>query len=145
MDNNVISFSIPVPPVTKKNHGQIISYGPSCFRCGRKKYTKLIPSKQYEEYKKLVRPCLIEVSDCIKKIDYPINLKCLFYCQKRYKGDLVGYLQCIQDILVDFEILEDDNRNIVASLNGSMVLYDKENPRTEIVISKVSNYEQWGK
>ena len=41
------------------------------------------------------------------------------------------------DILVDAGILEDDNSNIVAGHDGSRVLYDKENPRTEILITRI--------
>lgn len=44
---------------------------------------------------------------------------------------------------MEAEILADDNRNIVASVDGSVVLYDKENPRTEVTITKKENYEQW--
>ena len=36
-------------------------------------------------------------------------------------------------------LLADDNRNIVASVDGSTVLYDKDNPRTEITIMRKSN------
>jgi Holliday junction resolvase RusA-like endonuclease len=38
------------------------------------------------------------------------------------------------DVLVKYGILADDNSNIVASMDGSRVLYSKENPRTEIEI-----------
>lgn len=78
-----------------------------------------------------------------KPINYPINLKCIFYMEKRYKVDLSNLEEAICDILVHYEILEDDNRNIVATMDGSKVLWDKENPRTEIEITKLSDYQQW--
>ena len=59
------------------------------------------------------------------------------------KCDLVGYLQAIQDLLVTYKVLEDDSRDYVASTDGSRVMYDKENPRTEITITRLDNYEQW--
>lgn len=128
-------FTIPVPPVTKKNHGRIVM-------CG--KYPKLLPSAAYERYAKEVMPFLKTNFRKCGTIDYPVNLKCVFYLDKRRKGDLAGYLQAVQDVLVEAGILADDNRNIVASVDGSAVLYDKENPRTEITIMrKLGKYEQW--
>ena len=50
------------------------------------------------------------------------------------------------DILAKYDIIEDDNRDIVASTDGSRVYYDKENPRVEIEISPLKEaYEQWRK
>lgn len=104
---------------------------------------KLLPSKAYERYAKASMPFLNSVYGTAGTIDYPVNLKCVFYLDKRRKGDLAGYLQAVQDLLVEAGILADDNRNIVASVDGSAVLYDKANPRTEITITKKSDYEQW--
>lgn len=129
-----IGFTIPIPPVTKKNHGRIVM-------CGR--YPKLLPSEAYERYTKAAIPLLQTVRRTTGTIDYPVNLKCVFYLDKRRKGDLVGYLQAVQDVLVEAGILADDNRNIVASVDGSAVLYDKANPRTEVKITRKEGYEQW--
>jgi hypothetical protein len=38
---------------------------------------------------------------------------------------------------VDCGILKDDNYKIIHSVDGSRVLYDKNNPRTEILIEKI--------
>lgn len=130
-----VSFTIPIAPVTKKNHGRIVM-------CGR--YPKLLPSEAYERYAKAAMPFLKATFRDIGSIDFPVNLKCVFYLDKRRKGDLAGYLQAVQDLLVEAGILADDNRNIVASVDGSAVLYDKENPRTEVTVTKKKNYEQWG-
>lgn len=134
-DIDGISFVTPFAPVTKKNHGRIVM-------CG--KYPKLLPSAAYEQYAKAVIPFLKTNFGMCGTIDYPVNLKCVFYLNKRRKSDLVGYLQAIQDVLVEAGILADDNRNIVASVDGSAVLYDKDNPRTEVTIMrKLGKYEQW--
>lgn len=130
-----VSFTIPIAPVTKKNHGRIVM-------CGR--YPKLLPSEAYERYTKAAMPFLKVIHNAVGTIDSPVNLKCIFYLDKRRKGDLAGYLQAVQDLLVEAGILADDNRNIVASVDGSAVLYDKENPRTEVTITRKENYEQWG-
>lgn len=134
-DVDEASFIIPIAPVTKKNHGRIVM-------CGR--YPKLLPSEAYERYTKAAIPFLKATFRDIGCIDFPVNLKCVFYLDKRRKGDLAGYLQAVQDLLVEVGILADDNRNIVASVDGSAVLYDKENPRTEVTVTKKENYEQWG-
>ena len=48
------------------------------------------------------------------------------------------------DILVKYGVLADDNRDIIASVDGSRVHYDKKNPRTEIEIEDFNEaYEQW--
>lgn len=86
-----IKFTIPVAPVTKKNHGRIVM-------CG--KYSKLLPSEAYERYTKAAMPFLKATFRDIGSIDFPINLKCVFYLDKRRKGDLAGYLQAVQDLLV---------------------------------------------
>ena len=38
------------------------------------------------------------------------------------------------DLLVSAGVIKDDNSNIIKSHDGTRVLYDKENPRTEIYI-----------
>lgn len=48
--------------------------------------------------------------------------------------DLTNLLEAIDDVLVKYEVLKDDNSEIITSHDGSRVLYDKDNPRTEVVI-----------
>ena len=48
-------------------------------------------------------------------------------------------------MLVKAEVITDDCRDIVASHDGSLVYWDKENPRIEVEITKKRNYEQWKK
>ena len=134
---NSIHFTVPLKPITKKNHSRIITVG---------KYPKLLPSEAYEKYDRAIAPYLREFHNQIgETIGYPINLECHFYCDTHRQSDLVGHLQSIQDLLVKYKCLEDDCRDIVASTNGSVVLYDKESPRTEIIITAKEGYEQWAK
>jgi hypothetical protein len=51
--------------------------------------------------------------------------------------DKSGLMQAADDLLVECGILEDDNSRILVSHDGTRVLYDKENPRTEIYISEM--------
>ncbi len=124
-------FTIPVKPRTKKNHSQLVT-----LKTGRQ---ILLPSKTYAEFEKSVIKWYKETSPIIHNIhiDYPINLKCLFYKEKNYKSDLAGYLQAIQDTLVKVGMLEDDNHYIVESTDGSRVYLDRENPRIEVTITPI--------
>ena len=72
----------------------------------------------------------------IETINYPVNVQCLYYMKTKRKVDLNNLLEATTDILVKYKILEDDNSKIVASHDGSRVYYDKDNPRTEIIITK---------
>lgn len=128
---NDISFVIPLNPVTKKNHGQIIL-------C--KGHPIMLPSKPYLQYEK---DCLPFIPKLLSPIDFPINLKCTFYMKTRRKVDLSNLLAAISDILSKYKVILDDNRNIIVSYDGSRVFYDKDNPRTIIEITKIDNYSQW--
>lgn len=55
----------------------------------------------------------------------------------RRRVDLVNLEQALLDILVKYNVIEDDNSKIVFSMDGSYVDYDKENPRTEVFIWRV--------
>lgn len=121
-----IKIVIDLPPVTKKNHGQLV-------RRGNRSY--MLPSKPYQQYQS---SCYYYLSKYrrAEPINTPINLKCLFFMGHKRKCDLTNLLQAVQDILVDYNIIEDDNYSIVAHTDGSRVYYDKEHPRTEIYITE---------
>ena len=95
----------------------------------------LLPSKQYRQYEKDCAEFLLPIP--FNTYDCPVNVKCEFYMPTRRKVDLVNLEQAILDILVKYGILLDDNSNIVASMDGSRVYYDKENSRTEIEITEL--------
>lgn len=120
----MLKIIIPLNSVTKKNHGQIV------MRKGR---PIMLPSKPYQEYEKKCKPYMPKLDE---PIDYPINLKCTYYMETKRKCDITNLLQATCDILVKYKILADDNYSIVASVDGTRVYYDKENPRTIIEIEK---------
>jgi Holliday junction resolvase RusA-like endonuclease len=126
-----MEFTIHLNPITKKNSSQII-------QCrGR---SMIIPSKQYKEYEK---NCKIFMPNC-EMIDYPVNIKCVYFMPTKRKVDITNLLSATDDILTKYGIISDDNRNIVAGHDGSRVYYNKNSPRTEITIDKIDDYEQWG-
>lgn len=139
-----LRYTIKLNPVTKKNSQQMGFIGPKCPHCG--KGARLIPfqSKQYKQYEHdcalFLRPAPVEPIAC------PVNVKCTFYMQTRRLVDQTNLQEAVDDILVKYKVLKDDNRDIVASHDGSRVMYDKVNPRTEIVITELpedAGYEQW--
>ena len=133
-------YTIPLPPVTKKNHAQVVHTGQKCPVCRRGKNVRLLPSKQYREYEEAALWCLQRK----EPIDTPVNVKCLFFMPTKRKVDKSNLEEACHDLLVVAGVLADDNRDIIASTDGSRVLYDKNNPRTEIYITDYKGaYEQW--
>lgn len=125
-----MTIEIPINPITKKNHGRLVQ---KRFPNG-KSIPIMLPSEAYTKYEKACKPYIPEVKE---PIDYPINLKCTYYMGARRKCDVTNLLQATCDILVKYKVLADDNHNIVASVDGTRVYYDKENPRTIIEIEKI--------
>lgn len=118
----VLHFVIPLPPITKKNSSQIVKFG---------NRSALIPSKQYKKFENDSKDYCSPYN-----IDYPINIECLYYMPTRRKVDITNLLSATHDILTKHNVIADDNMDIVVSVDGSRVFYDKENPRTEITISR---------
>ena len=73
-------------------------------------------------------------------ISQPVQVKCLFYRKNAIRCDLTNLLEAIDDILVKYGILADDNFKVIYSHDGSRVFIDKDNPRTEIVIEDIRSY-----
>ena len=125
-------YTIPLPPVTKKNSSQIIFTGAKCPVCKRGKNVRLLPSKKYREYEEAVLWCLQRK----EPITEPVNVQCLFYMPTLRRVDLVNLLEAACDVLVTAGVLTDDNSGIVVSHDGSRVLLDRDRPRTEIYITE---------
>lgn len=122
-----LHFTVELPPISKKNHQQI-------FRPNGMNRPIVAPSKEYRQYEKDALWFIPKG----ERINAPVNVKCLFYMPTRRKCDLVNMQEAILDVMVKAGLLADDNYNIVQSMDGSRVLYDKENPRTEVYITEVT-------
>ena len=137
----VIRYTISICPTSKKNHQQLVGIGKICPTCKKRERMLPIQSKQYLQYEK----------DCawflkpkpIKPIDFPVNICCTFYMKTKRRVDGLNLLAAIDDILVKHGIMVDDSRDQIVGHDGSRVYYSKENPRVEIVITTVDDYEQW--
>ena len=127
-------YTIPKPPVTKKNSSQIIFTGPKCPVCKRGRLARLLPSKKYREYEEAALRCLQRK----EPITTPVNVQCLFFMPTLRRVDLVNLLEAACDVLVTAGVLADDNSGIVVSHDGSRVLLDRDRPRTEIYITEAN-------
>ena len=116
---------IPLNPKTKKNSQQIITN----HKTGR---AMIVQSKEYREYEKNAGWFLKKLP---QPIDTPVNVKCIFYRKNAIRCDASNLTAAIDDILVNYGILADDNFKIIAGHDGTRVYIDKDNPRTEIEIS----------
>ena len=135
----MIKFIIPTKPVTKKNSQQII---PITTKTGKIRHIP-IPSADYEKFEKECLPYINRVKAEIGVINYPINLECVFFVEKKLRYDLSNLLNAIDDALVHSGLIIDDNRDIIAGNEFSRVYHDKEKPRIEIKITEMSEYAQW--
>jgi Holliday junction resolvase RusA-like endonuclease len=126
-------YEIPGNPVTKKNSQRII----------RRKTggTMILPSAAYEAYRNTALYFLQPAPP--RPISKPVNICCIYYMQTRRRVDLSNLVAATHDILVYAGIIADDNRDIVAGMDGSRVLYDKDRPRVEIYILPMEDYRQW--
>ena len=70
-------------------------------------------------------------------IDYPVNIKCVYYRETKGVVDLVNLLEATDDILQKFGAITSDCYKVVAGHDGSRVLFDKKNPRVEITITRM--------
>lgn len=126
----MIKFTIPLPPISKKNSQRIMMNS----QTGK---PFISPSKQYKDYEQAAMWFIPKLRQP-NPINQPVNIKCLFYMPTKRKCDLTNLLEAIDDVMVKAGLLEDDNYTVIESHDGSRVLYDKDNPRTEVFIEFAS-------
>lgn len=128
------NFTIPLAPVTKKNSQRIL----------RKKNggAFIAPSEKYKEYEENA-VALIRFKGVPPVSDWPVNVKAVFYMPTARRCDLVNLLEALDDVLVTAGILPDDNYKVIAGHDGSRVEVDRDEPRTEVIITSLAerNYE----
>ena len=145
----VYKATIPLDPKTKKNSlcirfkkgaGGNFLYKRTQWGMQSLGIPFISQNDRYKEYEQNCAYWLRRPKD--GPIDYPVNICFTFYRGTRRTVDLCNLQNAILDILTHYHILEDDNRNIVYSMDGSRVFYDKNNPRTEIVITRAEG-KKW--
>lgn len=125
-----LTFTLPIKPVTKKNHSNIVT-----LKTGR---TILLPSKAYIAFEKEVCKLIKEqFGTKFTPIDFPVNVKAIYYQDSNRRADLCNYHAALHDALVKAKLIKDDNFKIITSTDGSKVSVDKNNPRIEVEITKL--------
>lgn len=123
-----LKYIIKLPPITKKNSQQILTNP----KTGR---PFIMPSAKYKQYERdaawFLKPRPPSPIEC------RLNIKCLFFLPTRRRTDLTNLLEAIDDLLVAEKIIADDHYGIVYSHDGSRCFWDKDNPRTEITITRL--------
>ena len=123
----MIEITVPLAPITKKNSMRIMHSS----KTGK---PFIMPSQKYMDYEaEAVWYCI--GAGVRYPIEEPVEVKCLFYMPTRRRVDLTNLLESIDDVLVKSGVLKDDHSGIIVSHDGSRVLYDKQNPRTEVYIA----------
>jgi hypothetical protein len=129
---------------TKKNSMMIVGSGSRCPRC--KKFAKqwVKQSPQHDAWYKDASRQLVALPS--EPISGPVQLVYIVYTQTRRIVDDLNLYAAIDDLLVANDILDDDNTRIVKSRDGSRVRYDKDKPRTEVVVTRMGVKEDaWTK
>lgn len=110
-----MKIEIPLLCRSKKNSQQIMINK----RTGKRfiRQSNLYLNFEYE--------CMFYLEKYKLNIDYPINLKCTFIVPDKRKRDLINLLEAIQDILVKYGVIADDNYKIVNNVDGSRIIYKK--------------------
>ena len=134
-----LTYTIPLDPRTKKNHQMIAGTGGRCPLCGKPKKQFIRQGKPGAEYAFQATQYLKPRPE--KPIDSPVHIRYLFYMGTRRKVDKLNLQAAADDLLVNAGILKDDHSGIVCSHDGTRVLYDKANPRTEIYITDFEQEE----
>lgn len=124
----MIHFTIGLSPRSKKNSMQIL-VNP------RTRRPFISPSSAYKAYRKAA--LMLIPAEARQNIDYPVNVCAVFRMPTRRKVDVVNLQEALLDVLVDAGVLADDNSGIVAGMDGSRVVYDKEAPGTEVTITRM--------
>ena len=138
MEEELLRFTIPGNPVTKKTHQRIMRVGG---------YPRIFPSKQYcKQY------CL----DVWKNLDkdpmkFGVAIKIKVWLSRWILPDHVGILQSIGDILEKWSVIENDKYIHWTDFDPTSNTrdhwfqgIDKENPRIEIIIFRYKHlYEDY--
>lgn len=130
MSVQIMRFTIYGDPKTKKNSPRILWNK-------RTRRWFVAPSAAYKAYE---RDCLAQLHGGHRLgLSEPMNLCAVYYMQTHRVVDLANLLSATCDILVAGGVIADDNSRVVATHDGSKVLYDKGNPRVEITIEEVDS------
>lgn len=116
-------------PRTKKTSNRVLRFG---------RFNKVVPSEAWLAFRDAAVPQLMRQleEEGAYTICTPITVNAQIYRDAR-RGDLVGYLTSIADVLEEAAVVSNDV--VIESWDGSRMLLDRENPRIEIEIRDLSD------
>jgi Holliday junction resolvase RusA-like endonuclease len=122
----MIRFVIPGAPRTKKNSSMLSFRG---------RAPRMLPSKAFREWNKQAQICLMLIhgelgGSPLLPLMVPVNCRALFFLDRDWRGDAVGYYQALADALEEGGIVENDR--LITQWDGSRVMVDAANPRIEV-------------
>lgn len=127
-------------PITKKNSLQILfnsrlKYGFYKASANGLKYVGVPFISQSASYKQYEHDC----GYMLKKpsggpIKGPVEIRYIFYRKNHVRCDLSNLVAAMDDIMVKYKIISDDNIKVIMSHDGTRCFVDPDNPRTEIYI-----------
>ncbi len=133
----ILEFTIYLAPITKKNSQRLLTV--KSGETGKKRIIP-VPSEQYKRYEK---DCAIFMPQLENPITDYVNICARYYLPRKNPTDLTNLNEALHDILADYKVIIDDDNLCVGATDGSRVLYDKENPRTEVEISILEEDKAW--
>jgi len=104
-----ITFTLPVTPRTKKNHGSVIKRGKRKFHIPSNPYRVMeaaIVAWANDVPGNLLIGCVVRCA-CELELAQPLNCAAIFY-RDANRGDAVGYYQGLADALEAAGVLSDD-------------------------------------
>lgn len=121
----MLKIVIPVAPLTKKDSPKMV-YNRDDDKM------EIYKSKKYKDYCRIAGMYMDPLN-----IDFPVNVKMTFFLPNRYPSSLLGLQEAVEEVLVDCNMLSTNDSRVLASTDGSRILFDKTFPRTEIEISRI--------
>ncbi len=134
-----LKFTIPGRPVTKKNHGRRVKRGRKIFNIPSEAYEKWngsadVRSKNFGGAQLSLRKQLdaYNAKGVFGPFNGEANMAAVIYRGARV-GDLINYLQAVQDALQEAGAIVDDK--MIVTVDGSRLDLDLERPRVEVTLS----------
>jgi len=129
-----LTLTIPGSIVSKKNSKIACMIGGK--NCPRR--PMILPSKAYSKWEKQAHESLLWQKWPSPPLTCPVHVKAFFY-YKGNKPDLAGAMESISDCLQSIVWADD---GLIESWDGSRMIHDLKNPRTEISISWDTCHEE---
>lgn len=143
----MVALTIPIAPRTKKTSNAVVFKRvatktlPSgfCTRCRRAALPIVLPSEAFRDFQATALPHLRRQWRGRPPIAAPVCVNATFY-REALRGDLVGYMQALADVLEAAGVLVNDR--LIVAWDGTRMEKDAARPRIEIEIAILDESDQ---